>query len=57
MSGDSQTRYGSDHMVDVIQSLGLRFVCLNPGSSVRGLHGSLGNDGGDRAEVIELPHE
>src|SRR5262245_47555447 len=39
-------RPGSDFMVDVIKSLGLDFVCANPGSSFRGLHESIVNYGG-----------
>jgi acetolactate synthase I/II/III large subunit len=57
MSADGQRRYGSDHMVDVIQSLGFRYVSLNPGSSFRGLHDSIVNHGGNRPEIIECPHE
>jgi acetolactate synthase-1/2/3 large subunit len=57
MNEGRRPRYGSDHMVDVIQSLGLRYVSLNPGSSFRGLHDSIVNYGGNRPEIIECPHE
>src|SRR5690348_18392818 len=36
-------RTGSDFMVDVIKSLGIEYVCSNPGSSFRGLHESVIN--------------
>ncbi|MDP9435712.1 MAG: thiamine pyrophosphate-binding protein, partial [Actinomycetota bacterium] len=49
--------WGSDVMVDVLRSLGLKYVSLNPGSSFRGLHDSLVNYGGDQIRMIECPHE
>jgi len=36
-------RSGSDFMVDVIKSLGIEYVCSNPGSSFRALHESIIN--------------
>src|ERR1019366_4972217 len=42
-------RTGSDFMVDVIKSLGIDYVCANPGSSFRGLHESIINYGGNRS--------
>jgi acetolactate synthase-1/2/3 large subunit len=51
-------RPGSDFMVDVIKSLGLDFICANPGSSFRGLHESIVNYGGNsRPELITCMHE
>ena len=51
-------RTGSDFMVDVIKSLGIGYVCSNPGSSFRGLHESIINYGGNRApEFITCRHE
>jgi acetolactate synthase I/II/III large subunit len=51
-------RTGSDFMVDVIKSLGIDYVCANPGSSFRGLHESIINYGGNRApEFITCCHE
>ena len=51
-------RSGADFMVDVIKSLGLDYVCANPGSSFRGLHESVINYGGNRApEFITCCHE
>lgn len=57
MNGKGEPRYGSDHMVDVMQALGLRYVSLNPGSSFRGLHDSIVNYGQNMPEMIECPHE
>jgi acetolactate synthase I/II/III large subunit len=51
-------RTGSDFMVDVIKSLGIEYVCANPGSSFRGLHESIINYGGNRSpEFITCCHE
>ena len=51
-------RTGSDFMVDVIKSLGIEYVCSNPGSSFRGLHESVINYGGNRnPEFITCLHE
>ncbi len=48
----------SDDMVDVIKSLGIEFVCANPGSSFRGVHESLVNYGrNERPELITCCHE
>jgi len=51
-------RPGSDFMVDVIKSLGLDYICANPGSSFRGLHESIVNYGGNsKPELITCMHE
>jgi acetolactate synthase-1/2/3 large subunit len=51
-------RTGSDFMVDVIKSLGIDYVCANPGSSFRGLHESVINYGGNKSpEIITCLHE
>ncbi|HEX4425275.1 MAG TPA: thiamine pyrophosphate-binding protein [Terriglobales bacterium] len=51
-------RPGSDFMLDVIKSLGIEYVCANPGSSFRGLHESVINYGGNRSpELITCCHE
>jgi acetolactate synthase-1/2/3 large subunit len=50
-------RYGSDVAVDALHSLGVRYLALNPGASFRGLHDSLVNYGGNRPQVLEVPHE
>ena len=51
-------RPGSDFMVDVLKSLGIEYVCANPGSSFRSLHESLVNYGGNKnPELITCCHE
>jgi acetolactate synthase-1/2/3 large subunit len=51
-------RSGSDCIVDVIKTLGLEYICANPGSSFRGLHESIVNYGGNRApELLTCLHE
>jgi thiamine pyrophosphate-dependent acetolactate synthase large subunit-like protein len=51
-------RPGSDFMVDVLKSLGLEYICANPGSSFRGLHESIVNYGGNaKPELITCMHE
>src|SRR6266853_1835571 len=49
---------GSDFMVDIVKSLGIEYICANPGSSFRGLHESLVNYGGNKdPELITCCHE
>src|SRR5208337_2868431 len=51
-------RTGSDFMVDVIKTLGIEYICSNPGSSFRGLHESVVNYGGNKnPEFITCCHE
>ena len=51
-------RTGSDFMVDVIKSLGIEYICANPGSSFRGIHESIINYGGNKSpELITCLHE
>ncbi len=51
-------RPGADFMVDVIKSLGIEYICANPGSSFRGLHESVINYGGNQSpEFITCCHE
>jgi acetolactate synthase-1/2/3 large subunit len=51
-------RSGSDFMIDVIKSLGIEYICANPGSSFRGLHESVINYGGNKnPEFITCCHE
>ena len=51
-------RTGSDFMVDVIKSLGIAYVCANPGSAFRGLHESVINYGGNKdPEFVTCCHE
>lgn len=49
--------YGSDLVVDVLRAKDIPFVALNPGASFRGLHDSIVNHGGNRPEIILVPHE
>ncbi|MGH9691131.1 MAG: thiamine pyrophosphate-binding protein [Candidatus Acidiferrales bacterium] len=54
----TENRSGSDFMVDVIKSLGIEYVCSNPGSSFRGLHESVINYGGNKnPEFLTCCHE
>jgi thiamine pyrophosphate-dependent acetolactate synthase large subunit-like protein len=49
---------GSDHMVDVIKTLGLEYCAFNPGSSFEGLHESLINYGKNTMpEILTCLHE
>lgn len=49
---------GSDFMVDVMKTLDLDFVALNPGGSIRGLHESIIHYGGNsRPSLIAVNHE
>jgi acetolactate synthase-1/2/3 large subunit len=51
-------RSGSDFMVDVIKSLGVPYVCGNPGSSFRGLQESIVNYGNNtQPEFLTCLHE
>jgi len=54
----TEDRSGSDFMVDVIKGMGIEYICSNPGSSIRGLHESIINYGGNRnPEFITCLHE
>ncbi len=51
-------RYGSDLIVDMMKSLGIEYVALNPGSSFRGIHDSLVNYSQNKnPEIILCCHE
>jgi len=53
-------RYGSDLIVDLLKTLGIEYVALNPGSSFRGIHDSLVNYENGRQpnpEIILCCHE
>ncbi len=51
-------RPGSDFMVDVIKSLGIEYVCSNPGSSFRSLQESVTTYGGNKnPEFLTCCHE
>jgi acetolactate synthase-1/2/3 large subunit len=46
--------YGSDAVVDLLRTMEVAYVPLNPGSSFRGLHDSLVNHGGNRKPQLLL---
>ncbi len=49
---------GSDYMVDVFKSLGIEYYAANPSSTLKSLHESILNYGGNRApEFITCTHE
>ena len=51
-------RPGSDFMVDVIKTLGLEYIAMNPASSFRSLQESLVNYGGNKSpELLTCMHE
>jgi acetolactate synthase I/II/III large subunit len=51
-------RPGSDYMVDVIKSLGIEYYAANPSSTLKSLHESLINYGGNQSpEFITCTHE
>jgi thiamine pyrophosphate-dependent acetolactate synthase large subunit-like protein len=51
-------RPGSDYMVDVIKSLGIEYYAANPSSTLKSLHESLVNYGGNSSpEFITCTHE
>ena len=51
-------RYGADAMVDVIKSLDIDYIAINPANTFRALHESLLNYGGNRMpEVLTALHE
>jgi benzoylformate decarboxylase/acetolactate synthase-1/2/3 large subunit len=54
-TGAGAGRYGSDVVVDLLASLGVQHVALNPGASIRGLHESLVHAG--RPRLILALHE
>jgi thiamine pyrophosphate-dependent acetolactate synthase large subunit-like protein len=50
--------WGSDVVANILRRLGIEYVCLNPGSSFRGLHDSLINYlGNDRPSMLLALHE
>jgi acetolactate synthase I/II/III large subunit len=58
VDGLTADRTGSDFMIDVVKSIGLDYICANPGSSFRGLHESVINYGGNqKPELITCCHE
>ncbi|MBI4283630.1 MAG: thiamine pyrophosphate-binding protein [Chloroflexi bacterium] len=55
---NSQVRYGSDMMADMLRRLGIDYAAINPGSTFRGLHDSIVNYlGNTKPEIILCNHE
>jgi thiamine pyrophosphate-dependent acetolactate synthase large subunit-like protein len=54
---DDEARWGSDAVAQMIASLGLDFLALNPGASYRGLHDSLVNFLGNVQPTMLCLHE
>src|SRR5262249_8482523 len=51
-------RYGADVMVDVIKTLGIEYIAINPANTYRAFHESLLNYGGNKMpEVLTALHE
>lgn len=51
-------RPGSDFMVDVIRSLGIKYLLTNPSSALRGIHESLNSYGKNKdPELLTVMHE
>jgi acetolactate synthase-1/2/3 large subunit len=53
----SNAVWGSDVMVDILRTLGIKYIALNPGASYRGLHDSLVNYGDGGPEMLMCSHE
>src|SRR5689334_11858494 len=50
--------WGSDVVAEMLRRLGIKYVCVNPGSSFRGLHDSLVNYlGNDNPKLMLALHE
>jgi thiamine pyrophosphate-dependent acetolactate synthase large subunit-like protein len=54
----SEAEYGSDVVVELLKTLGIEYIALNPGSSYRGLHDSIVNFGMTLGpEIVVCCHE
>jgi thiamine pyrophosphate-dependent acetolactate synthase large subunit-like protein len=49
--------YGSDRVLDVLEELGIPFIAMNPGATLRGLHDSLLARGDRGPRLISCLHE
>lgn len=49
--------YGSDLLVDELRALGIDYIALNPGATIRGLHESLVARGNRNPELVLTTHE
>ncbi len=54
---NSNAKFGSDLIVDLLQALDIEYFAFNPGTTFRGLHESLINYGNNRPETILCLHE
>jgi len=55
---DPSLNWGSDVVAEMLRRLGIEYVCINPGSSFRGLHDSLVNYlGNERPTLLLSLHE
>ncbi len=58
VASDGAGVWGSDAIADAIRALDMPYVCVNPGSSFRGLHDSLVNRlGNERPQMLLCLHE
>lgn len=54
----SAMRWGSDYLAEVLRKLDLRYLAINPGASLRGLHDSLVNYlGNEEPQMLLCLHE
>ena len=49
--------FGSDRIAAVLAELGIQYLALNPGATIRGLHDSLVNASNDAPELVLALHE
>jgi thiamine pyrophosphate-dependent acetolactate synthase large subunit-like protein len=55
---DAQAQWGSDRIAHLLGAVGIEYLCLNPGSSFRGLHDSVVNFLGNRhPQLMVCLHE
>jgi hypothetical protein len=52
----SNALYGSDLMVQMLRELGIRYIALNPGASLRGLRDSLVIFGENASSLVNMVH-
>jgi thiamine pyrophosphate-dependent acetolactate synthase large subunit-like protein len=55
---DTEMRWGSDVVAEMLRRIGIEYIALNPGASYRGLHDSLVNYlGNQRPQMLTCLHE
>lgn len=54
---ESEAKWGSDHIADLLKAHDFDFISFNPGASFRGLEESIVNYNNNTPEVIETSHE